>query len=132
MVATHGNPKLLQFALDEAKSRQAELFVLFVRHIAMTTMGSANRPDVSLDPDAEAMFENAEKAAREAGVPIQLLYAVADDVADAILDFAVTHGVDLLILGATQRGTLWRTMKGDVLQQVAQYLPEKTGLLIHA
>jgi K+-sensing histidine kinase KdpD len=61
-----------------------------------------------------------------------MLYAVTSDVADAILDLAVTHAVDYLILGATQRGALWRTMKGDVIQQVAMYLPERTHLLIQA
>jgi hypothetical protein len=45
---------------------------------------------------------------------------------------AVTYGVDLLILGAPQRGRLWRLMKGDVIQEVAQYLPERITLLIHA
>ena len=45
---------------------------------------------------------------------------------------AVTHGVDTLILGATQRGALWHAMKGDVLQEVAKYLPERIDLVIHA
>ena len=53
-------------------------------------------------------------------------------VGSAILDMAVTHGADLLLLGTTRRGTLWRAMKGDVIQGVAEHLPESIGLLIHA
>lgn len=132
MVATRGNPKLLRFALEQAEARQAELLVLFVRHLAVTPMGSAGTPDASQDAEAQALFQEAREAAAALGVPIQLLYAVAGDVAEAILDLAVTNAADVLILGATQRWALWRTMKGDVIQQVAQYLPEKTTLLIHA
>src|SRR5262245_18154971 len=132
MVATRGNPKLLHFALEQAKARQAALLVLFVRHIAVPTMGPANVADAGTDPEAQTVLADAKRAADEAGVPVQMLYAVTGDIAEAILDLAVTHGVDTLILGATQRGTLWRTMKGDILQNVAQYLPERTNLVIHA
>ncbi len=132
MAATRWNPKLIRFAVEEAKNRQAELFILFVRQLALIPMGSVTEPDASQDPDAQAVFKNAQEAADEGGVPIRFLYAVTQDVADTILELAVTHGADLLILGTTQRGTLWRTMKGDVIQQIAQYLPERTSLLIHA
>ncbi len=132
MAATRWNPRLIRFAVEEAKNRRAELFILFVRHLAVIPMGSVTVPDASHDIDAQAVFNDAQAAARQAGVPLRLLYSVAENVPDAILDIAVTHGVDLLILGATQRGALWRTMKGDVIQRVGQYLPEGTGLLIHA
>ncbi len=132
MVATHGSPRLLRFAAEEAANRRAELLVLFVRHLAVIPMGSSAEPDAGRDPEAQAMFRDAEALAGAAGVPVRFLYAVAEDVAEAILDLAVTHAADYLILGATQRGALWRTMKGDVIQQVAQYLPERTSLLIHA
>jgi nucleotide-binding universal stress UspA family protein len=61
-----------------------------------------------------------------------LLYGVARDIPDAILDMAVTHGADLLLLGTTRRGTLWKAMKGDIIQAVAEQLPGSIDLLIHA
>lgn len=131
LVSTRGNSKLLQFAIEEAKAKNAELFVLFVRHIAVPTMGSTNVADPRIDPEANAVFDSAKAAADEAGVSMQPLYCVAYDVADAILEMAVTHGVDVLLLGTTQRGGLWRTMKGDVIQEVASLLPERINLLIH-
>ena len=63
---------------------------------------------------------------------MRLLYGVARDIPDAILDMAVTHGADLLLLGTTRRGNLWKVMKGDVIQAVAEHLPESVALLIHA
>src|SRR5262249_8898557 len=133
LVATRGgNPRLIHFALDQARTRRARLFVLFVRHIAVPTMGSANVADVNTDPEAQELFRQIEREAAAAGVPVRFLYAVAWDVAEAILEMAATHGVDAVLLGASQRGGLWRTMKGDVIQEVGQHLPERISLLIHA
>ncbi|MGE3804552.1 MAG: universal stress protein, partial [Gemmataceae bacterium] len=132
MVAARGDPALLRFATEEARSRRAALLVLFVRHLPITTMGSTNNPDARDDLEAQFVFQAVEPMARRAQVPVTYLYAVAEDVADAILDLAATHGANFLILGASRRSTLWRTMKGDILQRVALHLPERTTLLIHA
>jgi amino acid transporter/nucleotide-binding universal stress UspA family protein len=132
MVATQGNPRLLEFAIKECKNRQAELDILFIRHIAVTPMGES--PVMRLEEDQQALdlFHRLREQTKEAGVPLRLLYGVARDVPDAILDMAVTHGADLLLLGTTRRGALWKAMKGDVIQAVAEQLPESVGLLIHA
>lgn len=132
MVATRGNEHLLQFAVQEARNQEAELFVLYVRHVAIATMGPANVADANLDPEAVAVFELAKQHAAAAGVVAHCLYALAWDIPEAILEMAATHAVDVLILGTTQRGALWHVMKGDVIQQVGQYLPERISLLIHA
>ncbi len=132
MVPTQGNPKLIQFAMKECQTRQAELDILFVRHLAVTPMGPTAPPRLDEDPHALELFAKLREQAKEAGVPLRLLYAVARDIPDAILDMAVTHGSDLLLLGTTRRGALWKAMKGDVIQAVAEHLPESVGLLIHA
>jgi amino acid transporter/nucleotide-binding universal stress UspA family protein len=132
MVATQGNPRLLDFALKECKSRQAELQLLFIRHLAVTPMGTAPIPTLAEDTPAQELFDRMRQQAKDVGVPLRLLYGVARDIPDAILDMAVTHGADLLLLGTTRRGALWKAMKGDVIQAVAEQLPETVGLLIHA
>ncbi len=132
MVPTQGNPKLIEFALKECKTRQAELDILFVRHLAVTPMGPTAPPRLDEDEHALHLFAKLREQAKEAGVPLRLLYAVARDIPDAILDMAVTHGADVLLLGTTRRGTLWKAMKGDVIQAVAEHLPESVALLIHA
>ncbi len=132
MVPTTGNPRLLDFAMKECLTRQAELDVLFIRHLAVTPMGPTAPPTLAEDADALTLFDRLRQQATDNGVPLRLLYGVARDIPEAILDMAVTHGADLLLLGTTRRGTLWKAMKGDVIQAVAEQLPERIGLLIHA
>jgi len=132
MVPTTGNPRLLDFAMKECLTRQAELDVLFIRHLAVTPMGPTAPPTLSEDQDALALFDRLREQSTANGVPLRLLYGVARDIPEAILDMAVTHGADLLLLGTTRRGTLWKAMKGDIIQAVAEQLPERIGLLIHA
>ena len=132
MVPTTGNPRLIEFAMKESKNRQAELDILFIRHIAVTPMGPTAPPSLAEDEDALDLFDRVRTQAGSMGVPLRLLYGVARDVPEAILDMAVTHGADLLLLGTTRRGSLWKAMKGDVIQAVAEQLPDRIGLLIHA
>ncbi len=132
LIATRGSPKLIKFALDQAQKHQAELLVLFARQVAVPVIGPTNPAKPQEDEEAKKMFAGIREQAKALGVPIRELYAVTYDVADTILDFAATFAVDRVILGATQRGTLWRTMKGDIIQGVAQHLPERTTLLICA
>jgi nucleotide-binding universal stress UspA family protein len=132
MVATQGNPRLLAYALKQCKSREAELQLLFLRPLAVTPMGASPASTLAEDPDARDLFEQIRAQAHEAGVPLRLLYGATTDIPYAILDMAVTHGADTLMLGATRRGTLWRAMKGDVISGVAEQLPEGIDLLVHA
>jgi amino acid transporter/nucleotide-binding universal stress UspA family protein len=132
MVCTHGNKKLLASAFELAKASNAEMFVLFVRHIAVQTMSPLGPNRGEEDQDAIALFQQAREEAEKHGVKVYCLYSISHDVADTILDFAVTHGVSRLIMGASQRGGLWRAMKGDVIQTVAQYLPESIQMMILA
>ncbi|MEK7483333.1 MAG: amino acid permease [Planctomycetota bacterium] len=132
MVATRGNIKLLRFAIEQAKFRQALLLILFVRHLAGKPMGSAGISDINHDLEAQTLFKEAQTIVEQEGVPFQFLYVNTSDIAEAILDLSATHGADWLILGATQRGALWHALKGDVIQQVARYLPEGTALLIYS
>jgi len=132
MVPTQGNPRLIDFALEECKNRQAELQILFIRHLAVTPMGPTTIPSLAEDEAALRLFDRLRIQAQEVGVPLRLLYGVARDIPDAILDMAVTHGADMLLLGLTRRGTLWKAMKGDVIQGVAEHLPENIGLLIYS
>ena len=132
MVATRGNLELFRYALEAARTQHAELMILFVRHLAIATMGTSNVADIEADEEAKSFLAQASQEAEAAAVPARCLYAIAWDVGDAILDFAVTYGVDELVLGTSRRGALWQTMKGDVIRQVAEYLPERISLLIHA
>jgi nucleotide-binding universal stress UspA family protein len=132
MVATRGNPRLIKFAIEEAQARHGEIIVLFVRHIAVAAFGPVKSMALAEDAEAVAMFADFRAQAEAAGVPAYFLYSPAYDIGDAILEMASTQAVDILLLGTTQRGVMWRAMKGDVIQQVAAQLPERITLLVHA
>ena len=109
----------------------AELLVLFVRHIAVA-MAPIREDEARYDADANRLQAMAGRVAATKGIPFRFIYAAAMDQGDAILDIAVTHGADMVILGTSRRGSLWRTMKGDVIQSVAENLPESIQLVVHA
>jgi amino acid transporter/nucleotide-binding universal stress UspA family protein len=132
MVATRGNTKLMDFAVDQARAFHGELIVLFVRHIAVTAFAPVKQMTLADDIEAMQIFAAFREKAEVAEVPAFFIYASAFDVADVILETAATHAVDTLVLGTTQRGMLWRAMKGDIMQQVASHLPERITLLVHA
>ncbi len=129
MVATPGWLPVFRFALAQAKSRNVELDVLFVRHIAVPILGPTS-PDAGVDPAARRFFDSVRQEAEVAGVTVHSSYLVARNVARAIADFAVERGVDVLILPSRRRGPIWRAVKGDVVRNVARRLPERIRLLV--
>jgi nucleotide-binding universal stress UspA family protein len=132
LVATRGNSRLLKYAIEEAKAHHGEVFVLFVRHIAVAAYAPVKPMTLADDAEAMEMFAAFRSQAEAANVPAYCIYSASYDVAETILETAATYAVDYLVLGTTQRGMLWRAMKGDVIQQVAYELPERITLLVHA
>ncbi|MGH7142860.1 MAG: amino acid permease [Planctomycetota bacterium] len=137
LVPTRGSPRLIKFAVGYAKAHNAALVLLYVNEIPLAflernaklgteTMTLAN------DPQAQKMFADAKLLADAAGVPVLPMYAVHSSAADLIVDHAATLGVDAVIMGVSRRGTFWRTLRGDVIQEVVNHLPDSIPLLIHA
>jgi amino acid transporter/nucleotide-binding universal stress UspA family protein len=133
LVATRGNPKLLEFAAEEAVARKSNLIVLFVRDLRLAFGPPASgRYRAEDDPEAVPVFSHANALAREKKIPFMPIYCVARSASEMILDFAGTYAIDYLIIGVTRRGPLYRALKGDVITEVAESLPRETTLLIHA
>jgi nucleotide-binding universal stress UspA family protein len=130
LVPTQGNPKLLKFAVSLAKDKKAALFILFVREVALAFKERGG--PLANDKEAQRIFAEVKKACDDADVPMVPLYAVHDSPAELILDHAATLGVDALLMGVSKRGALWKTLRGDILQEVINYLPQSIPLLIHA
>jgi amino acid transporter len=112
LVASRGNQKLVDFAFDEARRRDANLFVLFVRDIAVMFPTDEHPLTPQEDKDAAPLFDYAEKRAREHQVPLQSIYCVSRDPADVILDFSATYAADLVILGSFPAGRLVAGVNG--------------------
>jgi nucleotide-binding universal stress UspA family protein len=70
------------------------------------------------------------KLGAERGIAVLPVYAVSPDAAATIIDLTATMGVDCLILGATHRSALANLLRGSVVTNVAQQLPDSIRLII--
>jgi nucleotide-binding universal stress UspA family protein len=133
MVAARGATPVLRFALDEANLRKATLCVLYVKELAVIISGAPApvRAKWQDDPHAAGIMSLMLKLGEETGVHVLPVYAVSANPAVTILDLAATLGVDFVMLGAAQRLSMARLLKGDVIAQVAAGLPEDIQLIIH-
>lgn len=135
MVAARGNTPVLRFALEEAQLRQAMLYVIYVKEIAVTFAGF-NQPaepqkwqnDAVARKIMYSMLENGKKL----NVTVIPLYAVSDSPATTLLDLAATLGVDILMVGVSHRTRLATLLRGNVVVEVARNLPENIQLIIHS
>ena len=136
MVAARGVTPVLRFALEEARLRKATLCVLYVKELAVfmaapTFEQTQTRPRWQEDSHAAAIMSLMLKLGEETGVDILPIYAVSTDPSATILDLAATLGVDYLMLGAAQRFSMVKLLKGNVVERVAAGLPEDIQLIIH-
>ncbi len=133
MVAARGITPVLGFALDEAQLRNATLCVLYVKEVAVYFSGgpaSLGRAKWHDDPEANAIMSLMMKLGAERDVCVIPVYAVSQDAAATIVDLSATMGVDYLVIGATQRTALANLLRGSVVTNVAQQLPDSIQLLI--
>lgn len=125
LVAARGWTPALQFALEEARVRGAQLLVLYIREVAVQADLSS---DWRQDPVARELFT---RVLAEAGnLKIQPLYGASDSPADTIIDIAATFGVDTVVLGGSKRAALVNLLKGNVVARVAANLPESMHLIV--
>lgn len=134
MVCARGITPVLRFALDEAYLRRATLYVLYVKELAVFIPQGpvvARRTPWQNNPQAAAIMSLVMKAAEERQINVMPLYAVSDQPSATILDLAATLGIDYVLLGASHRVGLARVLKGNVIGEVAQNLPEDIQLIIY-
>ena len=134
LVAARGFNPVLRFALEESRLRQATLYVLYVKELAVALTGPLNaqeRPRWQDDKQASEIMARMLAMAKENSVTIVPLYAISDNPASTILDLSATLGVDILMLGTTHRHTLVKLLKGNVVTEVARHLPENIQLVIY-
>jgi amino acid transporter/nucleotide-binding universal stress UspA family protein len=129
LCAIRGTGRTLDFALREAREVRARLYLLFVREQAFMTEQDVRR---KWQEDAEASEIFAE-AKRKAGNFTPLFcYAVSPSAADTIVDVAATLGASRVILGAPQRHALMHLLRGNVIREVSNSLPDEIDLLVYA
>ena len=129
LCAIRGTGRTLDFALREAKDTGNRLYLLFVREQPFMTEQDTKRKWQE-DPEASTIFEAAKRQAGD--VTPLFAYAVSPSAAETIVDVAATLGASRLILGAPKRNALINILRGNVIREVSNSLPEEIDLLVYA
>jgi nucleotide-binding universal stress UspA family protein len=129
MCAVRGLGKTLDFAIDESRQTKRPLYLLFVRSLPALTEQDYKKKWQE-DDEAREMFLAAKSKA--GGHPIFPCYAVSDSVASTIVDIAATMGASYLILGAPERKGLAHLLRGNIIRDISDNLPDDIHLLVYA
>jgi len=130
LCAIRGTGRTLHFALREARQTGSRLSLLFVREQPFMTEQDAKRKWQE-DPEASTIFAEA-KSKTDADHPPLFCYAASPSAAETIVDVAATLGASRLILGAPKRNALLNLLRGNVIREVSNTLPEEIDLLVYA
>jgi amino acid transporter/nucleotide-binding universal stress UspA family protein len=129
LCAVRGTGRTLDFALREARETGRRLYLLFVREQRFMTEQDTKRKWQE-DPEASEIFANAREKAGD-HQPL-FCYAVSESAAETIADIAATLGASRLILGAPRRNALVNILRGNLVREVSDLLPEEIDLLVYA
>jgi amino acid transporter len=129
LCAVRGIGRTLDFAIQEAKETKRPLYLLFVREQPVLAPGDRKRKWTE-DEEATAIFSYASEKAD--GLTILPCYAASDSAADTIVDIAATVGASYLIVGAPQRSMLVNLLRGNIIKNISDILPEEIHLLVYA
>ncbi|MEP6603502.1 MAG: universal stress protein [Spartobacteria bacterium] len=129
LCAIRGTGRTLDFALREARESGRRLYLLFVREQPFMTEQDAKRKWQE-DPEASTIFGAAKEQAGDF-TPL-FCYAVSPSAAETIVDVAATLGASRVIVGAPQRNALLNLIRGSVIREVSDSLPEEIDLLVYA
>jgi amino acid transporter/nucleotide-binding universal stress UspA family protein len=129
LCAIRGTGRTLDFALREARETGRRLYLLFVREQRFMTEQDSKRKWQD-DPEAREIFAAAKEKAGDH--PPLFCYAVSASAPETIADIAATLGASRLILGAPRRHALINILRGNMIREVSNLLPEEIDLLVYA
>ena len=129
LCAVRGTGRTLDFALRESRETGRRLYLLFVREQRFMTEQDSKRKWQE-DPEAAEIFATAKEKAGDHS-PL-FCYAVSESAAETIVDIAATLGTSRLILGAPRRNALVNILRGNMVREVSDLLPEEIDLIVYA
>lgn len=129
LCAIRGIGRTMKFAIEEARETNRPLYLLYVREQPVLAAGDRRRKWQE-DPEAVKIFTEASELAD--GHTLLPCYAVSDSPADTIVDIAATVGASRLILGGPKRSGLISALRGNVIRQISELLPEEIPLLVYS
>ncbi len=129
LCAVRGRGKTLDFAVDLARQSKCPLYLLFIRTVPILSEEDYKR---KWQDDQEARDIFVQARAQATGHPVFPCYAVSDAVAHTIVDITATLGASHLILGAPERRGLVHLLRGNIIREISDNLPEDIHLLVYA
>ena len=117
--------RLLKFAIEEAKARDAMLIVLRIKEIAVGALPQ------TLEMRFNGEERRLEEQCRAAGINYQIISIPSNEVGYTIVEQAALFGADRVMLGATHRSVLEKALRGNVVRSVSTLLPEEIQLIIY-
>lgn len=129
LVAVTGLSKSLDYAIDEAQTRNTPLYVLFVREQKVTTEIDSKRLWRD-DAGAREVFNYV--STKSVKIPLDFLYTITSHSTYSIVEIAKSKKVSNVILGR-KRGyaySLLHTLRGTTVREVSKHLPQNINLIV--
>lgn len=119
--------KTLNFAIQEATRYNQPLYILFIREQKIITEEDRSRLWVD-DDDASKIFDYAKDLAST--IDMKFFYSVSDNPAGTIVEMAEQLQVSRLILGRPRHSVMLQMLRGNVVQEISELLPENIDLIV--
>lgn len=119
--------RTLDFALLEAKKLEQPLYILFVREQKVVTEEDRARSWLE-DENACNLFDYAQESSHE--MSIKFFYAVTDATSDTIVQTANDLKASRLIIGKPRHSPMLQLLRGNIVQEVSEKLPDEIDLVI--
>ncbi len=121
------NQRLLEEAATHAGgSHEHDIAVLFVEEVPGLFVPRDTQPS----REAREVLADAVAWLNARGLTAVPIWRLAQEAGDAIVQVALELGVTAILVGTSQRGTLWRFLRGNVLARLVTRTPREVRIVI--
>jgi amino acid transporter/nucleotide-binding universal stress UspA family protein len=121
------NLRLFQEAAARARGKgEQAVYLLFVDEVP----GLFFPPKTGPSRDARQVLATSAEFFRRAGLVAVPVWRMAHDAGASIASAAKRLGVDVVMVGTSQRSAVWHLLRGNVLQSLIRELPQETHVWI--
>jgi amino acid transporter/nucleotide-binding universal stress UspA family protein len=121
------NQRLLEEAATHVTGAdEHDIAVLFVEEVPGLFVPRDTQPS----REAREVLAEAVAWLNARGLTAVPIWRLAQDAGDAIVQVALELGVSAILVGTSQRGTLWRFLRGNVLARLAMRTPREVRIVI--
>jgi amino acid transporter/nucleotide-binding universal stress UspA family protein len=121
------NLRLFQEAAARARGKgEQAVYLLYVDEVP----GLFFPPKTGPSRDARQVLDTGAEFFRRAGLVAVPIWRMAHDAGASIASAAKRLGVDVVMVGTSQRSAVWHLLRGNVLQSLVRELPQETHVWI--